>query len=88
MKSTSNPNPRHQHQPQQTPRLRRTVVVRGDLTQLLAPGEQPFLDERLCACGHLEADHRISGPCSRCRRCDDFELPPQDDVTAPREAVR
>jgi hypothetical protein len=64
------------------PRLPRSYAVRGDLTQFLAPGDTPLLDERLCACGHLEADHRLDGPCSRCRRCLEFATHPEDDVTA------
>lgn len=81
-----------QHQPQSSPPPRhpRAAALRGDLTQLLRPGDTPLDDERLCRCGHLEADHRMDGPCSRCKRCqapscDVFWTPARarddDDVT-------
>ncbi len=86
MKSTPRPNHRHRDQPQ-PPRPRRKVVV--DLSLLLAPGDEPLSDERLCTCGHLEADHRISGECSCCQRCRAFELDPDPDLSVlPRGAER
>lgn len=54
------------------------------LAQLLAPGETPLEDEQLCTCGHLEADHRVDGPCKRCMRCHEFAaLETVEDPTVP-----
>lgn len=59
-------------------RLRR----RGDLARFLAPGDEPLEGDRLCGCGHLEADHRLDGPCAWCRRCPGFQLHPDYEPTA------
>src|SRR5207248_1584864 len=61
------------------------------LAELLAPGDVPLADEQLCTCGCLEADHRLDGPCSRCRRCRGFLAAdavedPTVEAPAPTEA--
>lgn len=55
------------------------------LARYLAEGDQLLDDEQLCACGHLEGDHRVVDiRCSRCQRCAGFTPHPSEaDDTQP-----
>jgi len=58
------------------------AVTDDDLARYLLEGEIPLVDERLCLCGHLEADHRVlTDRCSRCVRCTGFAVEPSWDIT-------
>lgn len=65
------------------------TVAAAAANLLVPPGDTPLEDDRRCACGDLEADHRVDGPCTRCRRCREFLAATDDEVTqvaAPLEA--
>jgi len=81
----------NQHQPPPPPKYpphlktlagEHPAVTDDVLARYLLEGDVPLEDERLCLCGHLEADHRaLSDKCSRCVRCTGFAVEPSWDIT-------